>query len=133
MDAHVLKSASDGAGEPVPGLRLAVEPLRAPAVAEVEAIILLAPGFASSSGAQQRRVVVPDDHRFHLPTLGQAERGEIAPDTVALLCVKEAAVLHVLARPKHLAPRAFHDVIPGVVAEAAQWHRATDRLGLGRE
>ena len=36
-------------------------------------------------------------------------------------------------RAQHLAARALRDVVLGIVAEAAQRHRAPDRLCLGRD
>jgi hypothetical protein len=39
LDAHIVETAADGAGETVPSLRLAVKPLRAPAVGLVKTSI----------------------------------------------------------------------------------------------
>ena len=61
LDTHVLESAADGAGETVPGLRLAVEALRAPAVALVQSLILVAPVLPPTTSAKQRRIVMADD------------------------------------------------------------------------
>jgi hypothetical protein len=50
LDAHIVETTADGAGETVPGLRLAVKTLRAPAVSLVEALVVVRPAFASAPG-----------------------------------------------------------------------------------
>ena len=40
-------------------------------------------------------------------------------------------MLHRSLRAQDLAPRTFHDVVPGIVSEPSQRHRAADRFGLG--
>ncbi len=133
LDLHVREAAPDGAGEAVPGLRLAVVALRSPAMTLVEPAVLVGPPLAPSPGAQERRVVVADhDGLVHAP-LGEAERGEVAAFAIDGAGVEEAAVLHRPGRPQDLAARALQDVVARVVAKAAQRHGAADRLGLGRD
>ena len=61
-DAHQgLKAAVAkvlGAAQPVPGLCLAMEALRTPAMTLVESSITLAPACAPAPGAEQRRIVI---------------------------------------------------------------------------
>ena len=40
LDAHIVETAADGAGETEPGLRLAMKTLRAPAVSLIEAFVV---------------------------------------------------------------------------------------------
>ena len=133
LDAHVLQPATDGPGQPVPGLRLAVEALRAPAVAPVKAGVPLRPAFLAAAGAQQGGVVAADHHRFRVAARRQADRGQVATRALARLGMEEPAVGDRVARTQHLAARALGDVVLGVVAEPAQRHLAADRLFLGRD
>jgi hypothetical protein len=68
LDAHILQTSTDCAGEPVPALRLAVEPFRSPAVALVKPSILFGPSLLASTRPQQGGMIVADNHRFvHAP------------------------------------------------------------------
>lgn len=133
LDTHVLQSAPHGARQSVPGLRFAVEALRAPAVALIEALILGRPALASTAGPQKRRMLVADHDRLVETSLRQAQRRHRTTRAVSRAGVEEAAMRNAPARSQHLAARASGDVVPGVVAEAAQRNRALDRLGLGRD
>lgn len=68
LDTHVLQATSDGTRQAVPGLGLAVEPFRAPAVALVEVRIALRPAFLPAAGAEQGGMVIADDHRLVGPS-----------------------------------------------------------------
>ena len=128
LDAHVLQAAPDGAGQAVPGLRLAMEALRAPAVALVEPLVLVRPALAAAAGAQERRIVVADHDRLVDPPLGEAidASGQRLQSRGAR--VEEAAMLR-MRLPGRRTCRVGHfsDVVLGIVAEAAQGHRA--RIG----
>ena len=63
------ETAPDGARQAVPRLRLAVEALRAPAVALVKPPILRGPALSAPPGSKQRRIVVADDDRLVGPPL----------------------------------------------------------------
>ena len=55
LDLHIVEAVPHGAPKSMPGFRLAVEPLRTPAVTSGQSPVLFAP---------PRRVVVADHHRL---------------------------------------------------------------------
>ena len=68
LDAHVLQTSADCPCEPVPALRFTVEPLRPPAVALIEANILIGPPIPAPPCPDQGGMVVAHDHRLvHAP------------------------------------------------------------------
>ena len=129
---HVREAAPDGPGQAVPGLRLAVVALRSPAMTLVEP----AGPLRSTVRAGAGRAAVPGSRRrprppcWRAPWRGRAQRGRsLSVDGAG---VEQATVLHRPGRPQDLAARAPQEAWLRVVAEAAQRHRAADRLGQDR-
>src|SRR6185312_16614416 len=132
LDAHVLQSPSDGSGQPVPALRLAVKAFRAPAMALVETGVLFRPTLLAPTGAQQRGVIVAHHYGLVDAAGGQAVAPHRTTPTVAGARVEEAAMRNPPLRTQNATLWAFQDVVFGVVADPAQRHATSDRLLLGR-
>ena len=102
-------------------------------MALIERAVLIGPSILPPSGSQKRGLAVTQYDGLVAPALRQAERGEVAVPAVPGAGGEEAAMLHRASGFQLLATGAFENIVPGVVAEAAHRHGASDRLGLGRD
>jgi hypothetical protein len=133
LDLHVGETAANRPSETVPGFRLTMESFGAPAVTPMKAPVVIRPPVAAATGPEQRRMVVADDDGLVDPSRRQTKTAHRTTCTVAGTGIEEPSMLGRPLRSQCPALRTFNNVVPGIVAEAAQWHRAPDRLGLGRD
>ena len=74
LASYVPAVRTGGSSETVPGLDLPVQAFGSPAMATVEALLLLCPTNAAATSSQQRWVIVADHHGLIAASLGQAEQ-----------------------------------------------------------
>lgn len=132
LDAHILQTPADRSGEPMPALRLAMEPLRPPTVALVEPSILFGPSLSATTRPQQGRMIVAHDHGLVHATWRQAVTSHRAAVTLLGFGVEETPVFNAPGRSQNSPLGALQDIVPSVVAKLAQGHPAADRLLLRR-
>ena len=94
LDPHAAQAPPHGATQPAPGLGLAVEPFRSPAVAIIEPPILFAPSEPPPPGAQQRRMVGAGHHHLAFATPGKAVAPGRAPRAVLVPARKRRPSLY---------------------------------------
>ena len=113
----------------MPGLYLAGEILRPPAMTLVQSAIVFAPACASATSTEQRRIVIAGHHRFGDASTRQAVALERTACTIPRLGAEKASVLERLSGTQNLAPWTLHDV----VAEAACGYAALDGFLFRRD
>jgi hypothetical protein len=69
LNFHISEAAPHGARQPMPGFRLAMEALGAPAMALVNPAILRSPFLAMAASTKQGRIIVSHDDGLVNPPL----------------------------------------------------------------